>query len=295
MNKENISGIIIKGIGGFYYVKTDKGLIECRARGKFRYDAKKPIVGDHVTVELMKNNKGYVIDIHERSSHLIRPLVANITQAYIIFAMKNPDFNFDLLNRFLVLCEMNNIKSIVCLNKTDLCSDEEKKYFKDKINSIGYEVKFINAKTEEGIEDLREDLKGNITVLCGPSGVGKSTLINVFAGREHMDTGVVSKKIGRGKHTTRHSELIEINDGFLVDTPGFSTIDMDFIDKDELKYAFPEFAPYMGECKFRTCNHYKEPNCGVKAAVERGEINKERYDFYIRTLEELIDRGNRKW
>lgn len=290
-----MKGIILKGIGGFYYVRTEDGVIECKARGKFRYDSMKPMVGDEVDIDLDKNNKGFIVKIHERSSQLIRPTVSNVTQAYVVFAMKHPDINFDLLNRFLVLCEYNNIKAKVCLNKVDLCTEEEKKKIKDNINDIGYDVFFINAKKQEGLDDLNAGLKDNITVLCGPSGVGKSTLINDFIGSVHMETGNVSEKIGRGKHTTRHSEIIEINEGYLVDTPGFSTLDMNFINKDELKNAFPEFDEYLGQCKFRGCNHYKEPGCAVKQAVEEGKINKSRYDFYIKTFNEIQDGGNRKW
>ncbi|MDK0625781.1 ribosome small subunit-dependent GTPase A [Clostridium perfringens] len=287
-----MEGIIIKGIGGFYYIKTDEGIIECKARGKFRYNSLKPMVGDRVTIKV-ENGKGVIEDIHERSSELIRPTVANVTQAFVVFAIKNPDINLDLLNRFLTLCEYNDIHAVVCLNKEDLCTEEEKENLKVLINDIGYEVLFINAKEGKGFDDLKERLEHNITVLCGPSGAGKSTLLNSFIDREHMETGSVSEKIGRGKHTTRHSELIDIDNGYLVDTPGFTTLDVTFIDRDSLKYCFPEFNDYNNLCKFNGCNHYKEPKCAVKEAVEEGKINKLRYNFYIKTLEEIINRrGN---
>ena len=277
-----MEGIIIKGIGGFYYIKTDEGIIECKARGKFRYNSLKPMVGDRVTIKV-ENGKGVIEDIHERSSELIRPTVANVTQAFVVFAIKNPDINLDLLNRFLTLC----------LNKEDLCTEEEKENLKELINDIGYEVLFINAKEGKGFDALKERLEHNITVLCGPSGAGKSTLLNSFIDREHMETGSVSEKIGRGKHTTRHSELIDVDNGYLVDTPGFTTLDVTFIDRDSLKYCFPEFNDYNNLCKFNGCNHYKEPKCAVKEAVEEGKINKLRYEFYIKTLEEIINRrGN---
>ena len=287
-----MEGIIIKGIGGFYYIKTDEGIIECKARGKFRYNSLKPMVGDRVTIKV-ENGKGIIEDIHERSSELIRPTVANVTQAFVVFAIKNPDINLDLLNRFLTLCEYNDIHAVVCLNKEDLCTEEEKENLKELINDIGYEVLFINAKEGKGFDALKERLEHNITVLCGPSGAGKSTLLNSFIDREHMETGSVSEKIGRGKHTTRHSELIDVDNGYLVDTPGFTTLDVTFIDRDSLKYCFPEFNDYNNLCKFNGCNHYKEPKCAVKEAVEEGKINKLRYDFYIKTLEEIINRrGN---
>ena len=287
-----MEGIIIKGIGGFYYIKTDEGIIECKARGKFRYNSLKPMVGDRVTIKV-ENGKGVIEDIHERSSELIRPTVANVTQAFVVFAIKNPDINLNLLNRFLTLCEYNDIHAVVCLNKEDLCTDEEKENLKELINDIGYEVLFINAKEGKGFDALKERLEHNITVLCGPSGAGKSTLLNSFIDREHMETGSVSEKIGRGKHTTRHSELIGVDNGYLVDTPGFTTLDVTFIDRDSLKYCFPEFNDYNNLCKFNGCNHYKEPKCAVKEAVEEGKINKLRYEFYIKTLEEIINRrGN---
>lgn len=287
-----MEGIIIKGIGGFYYIKTDEGIIECKARGKFRYNSLKPMVGDRVTIKV-ENGKGVIEDIHERSSELIRPTVANVTQAFVVFAIKNPDINLDLLNRFLTLCEYNDIHAVVCLNKEDLCTEEEKENLKELINDIGYEVLFINAKEGKGFDTLKERLEHNITVLCGPSGAGKSTLLNSFIDREHMETGSVSEKIGRGKHTTRHSELIDVDNGYLVDTPGFTTLDVTFIDRDSLKYCFPEFNDYNNLCKFNGCNHYKEPKCAVKEAVEEGKINKLRYEFYIKTLEEIINRrGN---
>lgn len=289
-----MEGKIIKGIGGFYYVATDEGLIECKARGKFRHRDLKPMVGDNVTIEV-SNGKGVIEDIHDRTSELIRPTVANITQAFVVFAIKNPDINLDLLYRFLVLCEYNHIHAIVCLNKVDLVNEEEKKIVKEKINSIGYDVLFINAKQGIGIDSLKEKLANEVTVLCGPSGAGKSTLINKFINRNHMETGTVSEKIGRGKHTTRHSELVEVENGYIVDTPGFTTLDINFMEADELKYCFPDFEEYNHSCKFRGCIHNKEPKCAVKQALEEGKINQHRYEFYIRTLEEILDGRRNKW
>ncbi|APF23755.1 ribosome small subunit-dependent GTPase A [Clostridium butyricum] len=290
-----MNGKIIKGIGGFYYIKTEEGLIECKARGKFRHKDIKPMVGDNVTIQI-ENGKGVIEEIHKRTSELVRPTVANVSLAFIVFAVKNPDINFDLLNKFLVLCEYNNIEVIVCLNKIDLVSEEEREEIKKRINDIGYEVLFINAKQGMGIERLKEKMNGNVTVFCGPSGAGKSTLINQLADKEHMQTGNVSEKLGRGKHTTRHSELIEVAQGYIVDTPGFSTLEIkDLMDKNSLKYCFPEFSEYNDNCKYRGCLHYKEPKCALKDAVEEGKVNKYRYDFYIKSLEEIMEEEKNKW
>lgn len=282
-----MNGKIIKGIGGFYYIKTDKGIIECKARGKFRYKDMKPMVGDNVIIKI-ENGKGVIEEILERSSSLKRPTVANVTLALVVFAIKNPDIQYDLLYKFLILCESNNIKAVVCINKIDLATETELENVKQKINGIGYEVLFINAKEWANSDIIREKLSGNTTVLCGPSGVGKSTIINTLIDREHMATGSVSEKIGRGKHTTRHSELIEVENGYIVDTPGFSTLDISFLDKDNLKMAFPDFEELNYGCKFRGCIHHKEPGCAVKEAVNEGRINKSRYEFYIRTLEQIL-------
>ena len=290
-----MNGKIIKGIGGFYYIKTEEGLIECKARGKFRHKDIKPMVGDNVTIKI-ENGKGVIEEIHKRTSELVRPTVANVSLAFIVFAVKNPDINFDLLNKFLVLCEYNNIEVIVCLNKIDLVSEEEREEIKKRINDIGYEVLFINAKQGIGLERLKEKIEGNVTVLCGPSGAGKSTLINKLADKEHMETGKVSEKLGRGKHTTRHSELIEVANGYIVDTPGFSTLEIkDLMDKNSLKYCFPEFSEYNDNCKYRGCLHNKEPKCALKDAVEEGKVNRYRYNFYIKSLEEIIEEEKNKW
>jgi ribosome biogenesis GTPase / thiamine phosphate phosphatase len=284
-----MQGTIVKGIAGFYYIKTDEGIIECKARGKFRHDELTPMVGDIVEIAV-KNGKGVIDKIHERSNKLIRPAVSNVTQALVVFALKNPEINEDLLNKFLISCEFNNLKVVVCFNKLDLASNEETNEIVDMIKSTGYEVLFIKAKEGYGIDQIKEKLKNNITVFCGPSGVGKSTILNTIAGRELMETGEISERLRRGKHTTRHSELIDVGDGFVVDTPGFSSMDIDFISKEELESCFPEFQEYIGTCKFTGCAHYKEPNCAIKNAVENSEINVKRYEFYVKILEEIKNR-----
>ncbi|PRR78974.1 putative ribosome biogenesis GTPase RsgA [Clostridium liquoris] len=288
-----MQGIIIKGIGGFYYVKVEDKIIECKARGKFRHNELTPMVGDRVEIEVI-NGKGTIDKINERQNMIIRPAVANVTQALVVFALRNPDINEDLLNRFIMFCEYNSLKSIVCFNKIDLLQQWENEEIVSMIQSAGYETIFLNAKKGYGIDSIREKLKDNVTVLCGPSGVGKSTILNSLAGRDIMETGIISEKLKRGKQTTRHSELIEIEGGFLVDTPGFSSLSTDFIEKEEVQACFPEFSDYTNGCKFSGCLHYKEPKCGVKKAVEEGKIHKKRYEFYIKVIEEKIKGRNNK-
>lgn len=287
-----MDGVIVKGIGGLYYVNVNGELYKCKARGKFRYNNLTPMIGDNVEISIEKDSVS-IEKIYERKTELIRPAVANVTQAFVVFAFKHPDLNKDLLNKFLLLCEYNGLKAVVCFNKMDLV-DEDKDSIKDELESAGYEVLYLEAKNNKGLDKLKEKIKDNISVFCGPSGVGKSTILNSFIGKEVMQTGEISDKLKRGKHTTRHSELIEVEEGFLVDTPGFSSLELDFISKEELQYCFKEFDEYRDDCKFNNCVHYKEPKCGVKNAVEQGRIHKSRYEFYIKTLEEIISRGNRK-
>lgn len=280
-------GTIIKGIAGFYYVKVEEDVIECKARGKFRFNELTPLVGDKVEITV-KNNKGVIDKILPRSSELLRPNVANVTQAFVVFAVKNPDINFELLNRFLVLCEMNDLKILVCINKKDLASEEEHNYIDSYFRSTGYEYHYIGAKKGDGLDDISAHLKNNVTVVCGPSGAGKSTLINKLCGSEVMQTGEISQKSSRGKHTTRHSELIGVENGFIVDTPGFSSLDIKDITKQELQHLFPEFEDYKYGCKFKGCLHFKEPNCSVKDAVAKGLINEVRYNSYLSILDEIM-------
>lgn len=284
-----MQGVIVKGIGGFYYVKTENELIECKARGKFRFNELTPMVGDSVDIEV-NGEKGVINKIHKRKNQLVRPPVANVTQAFIIFCFENPELNLDLLNKFLVQCEANDIKVIVCLNKIDIVNLDAYAYIIKMLELAKYETILLSAKNSIGIDKITQKLENNVSVLCGPSGVGKSTILNKVSGRELMETGNISEKLSRGKHTTRHCELIECNNGLIVDTPGFSSFEIETMEKDQLQYCFPEFIEFIGECKFNGCLHNKEPECSIKTAVKKGIISELRYDFYIKTLEELTNR-----
>ena len=287
-----MEGLIVKGIGGFYYVKTKDGVLECKAKGLFRLKNITPMVGDRVVVE-MERDSNVISEILERTSELERPMVANVTQAFTVFALRNPDINYELMNKFLIMLEKRNIKPVLVFNKADLGTEEAVEELKAMFIGTGYKLFFIVARERVGLDDLIAELKGNISVLCGPSGAGKSTLLNKMTGKEHMETGVISVRLKRGKHTTRHSELIEMNDGFIVDTPGFSTLELS-LDPEELKDYFPEFYEYEGECRFKGCSHNREPQCRVKEEVGKN-ISRERYDFYVKFLNELIEENKKKW
>ncbi|MEG0642164.1 MAG: ribosome small subunit-dependent GTPase A [Clostridium sp.] len=242
-------GVIIKGIAGFYYVEIGSGeIIECKARGKLRRGKISPLVGDRVDIDMIDESHGSIEVIHERKSLLIRPNVANVDQAVIVFALKDPDINYTLLNKILIATEHYSIDALICLNKADLDNGEFEKA-KMIYETIGYKVIKINALTGEGINELKDSLNGKITVFAGPSGVGKSTISNNIQKDVVMETGGLSKKISRGKHTTRHAQLIEVSKGtYIVDTPGFSSMDLSVIKPSELQYVFKEFK--TGKCKF---------------------------------------------
>ena len=287
-----MEGIIVKGIAGFYYVKTEQGVLECKARGIFRKNQITPMVGDRVRISHTPEGNS-VEEILPRRSALTRPFVANVSQAYVVFAMRNPDINVDLLNKFLVSLERNEINPVLVFNKKDLATEEEKEALLKDFIGTGYKIYFIEAKEGDGLQELFQELQGEITVLCGPSGAGKSTLLNKLSGSEQMETGEISKRLNRGKHTTRHSELIVVNDAFLVDTPGFSTMEMT-MDPKELKACFPEFYPHEGSCRFNGCNHAQEPGCRVKEEVGKS-ISLARYTYYVKYYNELVEEKKRKW
>ncbi|SHJ04487.1 ribosome small subunit-dependent GTPase A [Lutispora thermophila] len=284
-----ISGTIIKGIGGFYYVDTGEHVYECRARGRFRKDKIIPLVGDIVDIEINDSSKqGYILNIHERRNQLQRPLVANIDQVIIVFAIKRPDINIGLLEKFLVYSEYVGVNVVVCLNKIDLDENNEVQPIIDMLSSVPYDYICTSSLKNIGIDELKNKLKGKVSVFAGPSGAGKSSLLNSISPGLSLKTGDLSRKTERGTHTTRHAELIKlISGGMVVDTPGFTSFDLVDIKEEELQYLFPEFQKHVN-CRYPSCMHYKEPECGVKKALEKGNINPMRYEHYIQMLCDLM-------
>ncbi len=292
-----IEGRIIKGIGGFYYIETEKGLYECRARGIFRKNKITPLVGDFVKISVVDedNKKGVVEEIQERKTELVRPPIANVNKALIVFAVKNPTPHLSLLDRFIVLAERENLEIVIILTKIDLDDDNTFEKIKNIYEPCGYKVIGVSNLENKNIDKVKEELKDNTVVFAGPSGVGKSSLLNQIDSNFQLKTGDVSDKIKRGKHTTRHAELFELKFGGMVaDTPGFSSLTLDDIEDIDLKDYFIEFEDH-DDCKFGSrCIHQNEPNCAVKEAVENGEIPKERYESYIQLLNE-IRQGKRRY
>lgn len=289
-------GQIRKALSGYYYVEQDGELIQCRGRGVFRNRGEAPLVGDLVDFTKDGESDGYVMKIHPRKNELVRPPIANIDQAILVFSVKEPDFNTVLLDRFLVVLESFHIEPIICLTKMDLLADNEHAKLEGYIadyRAIGYEVITTYKEDVSLLERLQPVLEGKTTVLAGQSGVGKSTLLNTLLPELNLKTGVISQSLGRGKHTTRHVELMEVCGGLLADTPGFSSFDFDTIEKEELTGCFPEFQRIAEGCKFRGCLHIKEPKCAVKAALETGEIKEYRYEHYKQFLQEILDRKPR--
>ena len=287
----------MKGISGFYYVHVvGSGIYECKAKGIFRNRNMKPMVGDNVKIEVLSQEEmlGNIEDILPRSNSLIRPAVANVDQALIIFAFKDPEPNYQLLDRFLVQMRKQDIPVLICFNKSDLGSPEQQSVIETIYKKSMTKLFFVSAKNEEGLDLLFSALSGKTTTVAGPSGVGKSSLINRLQKDIQMETGVLSEKIKRGKHTTRHSQLISLNDqSYILDTPGFSTLELEGMNAVDLKDYYPDFEQFEPYCKFGGCNHVGERDCGVKDAVEAGELDKGRYDNYCYLFEEL--KQNRKY
>lgn len=291
------NGQIRKALSGYYYVYDEGKLLQCRGRGVFRKRGEQPLVGDFVEYEKVEEGSdGVIKKIFPRKNELIRPPIANVDQSLLVFSVKEPDFNTILLDRFLVILESHQVIPIICLTKMDLSTEKEK----DEINSfikiykdIGYEVIDTYKNDPTLLDRLEPILKGKTTVLAGQSGVGKSTLLNTLIPNLNLKTGEISQSLGRGKHTTRHVELIEVAGGLVADTPGFSSFEFEHLEKEDLTTCFPEFERKKDECKFRGCLHLKEPKCAIKAGVESGDILEFRYEHYLQFFQEIIDRKPR--
>jgi ribosome biogenesis GTPase / thiamine phosphate phosphatase len=289
-------GKIVKALSGFYYVLHNGELIQCRGRGVFRKNKITPLVGDEVVFQAENDLEGYILEVKKRKNELVRPPIANVDQAILVFSAVEPDFSTVLLDRFLVLVEFNHIKPLICITKMDLTNDLQKQTiseYAEQYRGAGYEVLLTSSETEVGIERLNPHVENKISVFAGQSGVGKSSLLNVLRPDLELKTNDISSHLGRGKHTTRHVELIKIGNGLVADTPGFSSLEFTDIETEDLTFCFPELAKKSETCKFRGCLHVSEPKCGVKEAVELGEIPHYRYEHYLDFLQEIKDRKPR--
>jgi len=284
-------GKIIKGIAGFYYVQClNDNLYECKARGNFRNKKIKPLVGDNVEIEILDEEKllGSIKEVLPRNSCLLRPEVANVDQAVIIFAVSAPEPNFNLLTRFLIRMEKEEVPAIICFNKEELVSQQEQERLTGIFAESGYQVIFTSTYEEKGLKELSELLQNKTTVVAGPSGVGKSSIINYLCREKRMETGDISDKIKRGRHTTRHSELFLVDrNTYIMDTPGFTSLYLNEFHHDDLRFYFNEFSVYEGKCRFNGCVHINEPDCAVKEAVNAGKISSVRYENYTEIYNEL--------
>ncbi len=286
-------GTVVKAYGGHYYVASDKEIHDCSLRGRFRLEKKQVLVGDRVTFRLQKDGRGVIEEVHPRSTVLVRPPVANVDRALIVFAVKDPDPNTFLLDRFLIQAEYAGVGPAICFNKVDLGA----KLIQDMIQTYrqaGYPVVCTSVLDGSGLDELRSLLQGHITVLAGPSGVGKSSLLNALVPGLNLKTGEISRKLGRGRHTTRHVELLRLPGGGLVaDTPGFSSLYLPEMKREELGELYPDFVARRAGCRFTSCLHFQEPDCAVKKAVKEGEISVFRYENYLQLLQEVMERERR--
>lgn len=287
-------GKIIKGIAGFYYVHDGHSKIyECKAKGIFRNKKIKPLVGDNVEIDILDQDNflGNIVDIFPRRNSLIRPAVSNIDQGLVFFSSLDPSPNFNLLDRFLIMMEKQEIPINICFNKVDLISSDQILKLQEVYVNTGYSINFTSTYNQKGIDIIRELLKGKTTVLAGPSGAGKSSITNLIQPTAEMETGILSEKIKRGKHTTRHSELFYVEENtFIMDTPGFSSMLMEDMQPEELKDYFPEFEEFREDCRFLGCVHVGEKDCGIKTAVAEGKISTTRYKNYLVLYQELKDK-----
>ncbi len=292
--KTNEKGRIIKALAGFYYIDDGKTIHQCRARGKFRKDDIKPVVGDFAEFQSGSHDDGYLLKILERKNVLKRPPVANVDQALLVFSRKEPDFSTTLLDKFLLLIEYYDIEPIIVISKMDLESDDHIHQYIDEYRNAGYKVIETSSKQGKGIEEIKDIFKDKVTVITGQSGVGKSSLLNALDISLNLETNQISKALGRGKHTTRRVELLKMYDGYVGDTPGFSSLELE-MEPTEAARAYHDFDELAYDCKFRGCLHDSEPHCAVKEAVEQGKISKERYEHYLIMLKELKEKKEKKY
>jgi len=297
-NGGNMRGLIVENISNLYQVKVENEIYETTARGKFKKEEITPVVGDivDITVTDEKEKKAVIENIYERKVYIKRPKLANITQIIFVVSSKEPKPDLLMLDKQLAFAEFEGVNSIIVLNKTDLDQKEDFRNIKQIYSKIGYTVILTDAKQRKGIGKLKELLKNNINAFSGNSGVGKSTLINGIFNRDVTQEGEISKKNKRGKNTTTAIKLYEIDeDTYIADTPGFSTFDISEIESKELYHYFKEFGQFEENCEFIGCTHIKEENCGIKKAVESGEIDKARYERFCKIYQELKEKEERKW
>lgn len=294
-----MTGKIIKGIAGFYYVDTGKsGVYQCKAKGLFRRMGIKPLVGDEVRISVTHeaDMEANIEEIFPRRNELYRPAVSNVDQAVIVVAAENPKPELLIIDRFLIQMQRQSLSSIIAVNKRDLDVDDLSDKIKEIYESAGYKVLIFSIVTGDGFESLMDCLKNKTSVLAGPSGVGKSSIVNALTSSKVMETGEVSAKLKKGKNTTRHVQLVSIGDNsFICDTPGFTSFEAESMPADELQNLFPEIRPLKDGCRFALCSHISEPDCAVKAAVEDGKISAERYSSYIRIYKELMEAKKDKY
>lgn len=285
-----MKGIIVKGIAGFYYVKVENNIYQCKARGIFKKDGTIPYVGDEVIIELIDDGDAMINKICTRKNVFTRPPIANVDCFVIVTAAARPEPNLDIIDRFLVMAEKNHTDIIVCINKIDLVSEEKLRDLEEIYQGI-YPVVCVSGNTGEGIEKLANLLKDKKSALAGPSGSGKSTLLNKLQLGLSVETGDISQKTKRGKHTTRHVEIFQMDfGGMLFDTPGFTSFDILEAEEDELQFLYPEIAPLVGSCRYDNCRHIREPECCVRAAVEAGKIHSSRYHSYVNQYKEIHEK-----